>query len=138
MPRVGPWQRTCSQSCMKALTLLLLLAAAVPAFSQSGDPAKVLFDAGTQDEQAGKLDRAKLTLLTLAATYPDHPLAAKAKTEIGAIYLLKEAQSQVQAGRARTAYGIFHTVMTVYPESPLAKLADETAKSLGLPVGPPK
>jgi TolA-binding protein len=122
---------------MKALTLLLLLVASIPVFSQS-DPAKVLFDGGSRDEQAGKLDRAKLTLLTLAATYPENPLAAKAKTEIGAIYLFKEAQSQVQAGQPRTAYSIFHTLMTVYPESLLAKLAEDTAKSLGLPAEPPK
>jgi outer membrane protein assembly factor BamD (BamD/ComL family) len=122
---------------MRTLTLLLLLVAAVPVFSQS-DPAKVLFDTGTRDEQAGKLDRAKLSLLTLAATYAEHPLTARAKVEIGAIYLFKDAQSQVQAGQLRAAYRTFHTVMAVYPESPLAKLANETAESLGLPAEPPK
>jgi outer membrane protein assembly factor BamD (BamD/ComL family) len=132
---------------MRTLTLPLLLAA-VPMFSQSmssqsmssqtNDPAKVLFDVGTRDEQAGKLDRAKLSLPTLAATYAESPLTARAKVEIGAIYLFKEAQSQVQAGQLRAAYGAFHTLMAVYPESPLARLADETAKSLGLPAEPPK
>jgi|SRR5580658_1913517 outer membrane protein assembly factor BamD (BamD/ComL family) len=123
---------------MKTLTLMLLAMAATPVFSQNGDPATVLFDAGIRAEQAGKLDRAKLTLLTLASTYAEDPLATKAKAEIGAIYLFKEAQSLVQAGKARNAYGAFHTLMRVYPESPLAKLADETAKSLGLSGEPPK
>jgi TolA-binding protein len=107
-------------------------------FSQNDDPAKVLFDLGTRDEQAGRLDRAKLTLLTLAGTYTEHPLTTKARTEIGAIYLFKEAQSQVTAGQTETAYGTFRTLIRVYPESPLAKLADETAKSLGVPADPRK
>jgi outer membrane protein assembly factor BamD (BamD/ComL family) len=123
---------------MKTLTLLLLAVAAMPVFSQSDEPAKVLFDAGTRDEQAGKLDRARLTLLTLAGTYTEHPLATKARAEIGAIYLFKEAQSQVQAGQPTVAYGTFRTLIRVYPESPLAKLADETAKSLGVPADPRK
>jgi hypothetical protein len=118
---------------MKTLTLLLLLVAVVPAFSQSADPAKVLFDVGTRDEQAGKLDRAKLTLLTLAGTYTEHPLANQARAEIGAIYLFKEAQLQVIAGQPAAAYSTFRMLMRVYPESPLAKLANETAKSLGVP-----
>jgi outer membrane protein assembly factor BamD (BamD/ComL family) len=116
---------------------MLLVVAYIPVFSQS-DPAKVLFDAGIRDEQAGKLDRAKLTFLTLAGTYAEHPLTTKAKAEIGAIYLFKEAQSQVQAGKTRDAGGAFRTLIQVYPESPLAKLAYETAKSLGLSAEPPK
>jgi outer membrane protein assembly factor BamD (BamD/ComL family) len=123
---------------METLTLSLVLVAAIPVFSQNDDPAKVLFDLGTRDEQAGRLDRAKLTLLTLAGTYTEHPLTAKARTEIGAIYLFKEAQSQVTAGQTETAYGTFRTLIRVYPESPLAKLADETAKSLGVPADPRK
>jgi outer membrane protein assembly factor BamD (BamD/ComL family) len=123
---------------MKTLTLVLLVMSAIPAFSQNDDPAKVLFDVGARDEQAGKLDRAKLTLLTLAGTYTEHPLAIKARAEIGAIYLFKEAQSQVQAGQPRAAYEAFRTLMRVYPESPLAKLAGETAKSLGAPADPRK
>jgi len=121
---------------MKTLTLMLLVAS-IPVFSQS-DPAKVLFEAGIRDEQAGKLDRAKLTFLTLAGTYAEHPLTTKAKAEIGAIYLFKEAQSQVQAGKTGDAGGAFRTLIQVYPESPLAKLAYETAKSLGLSAEPPK
>jgi outer membrane protein assembly factor BamD (BamD/ComL family) len=123
---------------MKTLTLLLLAVTTMPVFSQSDEPAKVLFDASTRDEQAGKLDRAKLTLLTLAGTYTEHPLAAKARAEIGAIYLFKEAQSQVQAGQPTVAYGAFRTLIRVYPESPLAKLADETARTLGVPADPRK
>ena len=115
-------------------TFLLLLAAAIPVFSQSEDPAKMLLDASIRDEQVGKLDRAKLTLLTLAGTYTGHPLATSARAEIGAIYLFKEAQSQVQAGQRTAAYGTFRTLIRVYPESPLAKLADEMAKSLGVPL----
>jgi hypothetical protein len=36
------------------------------------------------------------------------------------------------------AYGAFRTLISVYPESPLAKLADETAKSLRVPLEPRK
>jgi outer membrane protein assembly factor BamD (BamD/ComL family) len=121
---------------MKALSLLLLLISAVSVFGQASDPGKTLFDTGTRDEQVGRLDRAKLTLLTMAATYPDHPLTSKAKVEIGAIYMFLEAQAQVQAGKISDGYGTFRTLMRVYPESPLAKLADETVKSLGIPADP--
>jgi outer membrane protein assembly factor BamD (BamD/ComL family) len=123
---------------MKTLILLLLVVAAIPVYSQSDDPAKVLFDAGTRDEQVGKLDRAKLTLLTLAGAYTEHPLASRARAEIGAIYLFKEAQSQVQAGQPTAAYGTLRTLIRVYPESPLAELADETPKSLGVRADPRK
>ncbi len=120
---------------MKTVTLLLLLAAA-PVFSQANDPQKILFDTGSRDEEAGKLDAAKLIFLTLAATYAEQPLTSKAREEIGAIYLFKEAQSQIQAGQNRPAYMTFRTLMRVYPDSPLAKLADTTAKTLGIPPDP--
>lgn len=123
---------------MKTLTLMLLVVASIPVFSQNDNPAKALFDAGIRDEQAGKLDRAKLTFLTLAGTYTGDPLTTKAKAELGAISLFKEAQSQVQAGKTGDAEGAFRTLIRVYPESPLAKLAYETAKSLGLSAEPPK
>jgi TolA-binding protein len=121
---------------MKTFSFLFVLVAAIPMLGQSSDPAKVLFDLGTRDEQAGRPERAKLTFLTLAATYLDDPLAEKAKVEIGAIYLFLEAQAQVNSGKTRDGYKTFRTVMRVYPESPLAKLADETAKSLGIPADP--
>jgi len=121
---------------MKTLFLVLLLLAAIPTFGQSVDPAKVLFDLGTRDEQAGRPERAKVALLTLASTYQGHPLADRAKVEIGAIYLFLEAQAQVQSGKTQGGYDTFRTVLRVYPESPLAKLADEAAKSLGIPADP--
>jgi hypothetical protein len=40
---------------MKKLSLLFALLAAVTMLGQSDDPAKVLFDAGMQAEQAGRL-----------------------------------------------------------------------------------
>jgi outer membrane protein assembly factor BamD (BamD/ComL family) len=120
---------------MKTLSLLLLLAA-IPMFGQAVDPAKVLFDAGTRDEEAGRPERAKLVLLTLASTYQGHPLADKAKVEIGAIYLFLEAQAQVQSGKTQEGYDSFRRIMRVYPDSPLAKLADGSAKSLGIPADP--
>jgi outer membrane protein assembly factor BamD (BamD/ComL family) len=125
---------------MKKLMLILPLLAAwtAPVFSQTAEPAKILFDAGVRAEQAGRVDRAKLTFLTLAATYTTDPWAAKAKVEIGAIYLFMDAQARVSAGQTRAAYDAFHTVMTIYPESPLAQLADEAAKSLGIPQRQPK
>jgi outer membrane protein assembly factor BamD (BamD/ComL family) len=118
------------------ISLLLLFLAAIPTFGQAVDPAKVLFDVGTREEQAGRPERAKLALLTLASTYQSHPLADRAKVEIGAIYLFLEAQAQVQSGKTQDGYATFRTILRVYPESPLAKLADEAAKSLGIPADP--
>ena len=99
-------------------------------FAQKGDPATTLFDIGVQDEQTGKLDRAKLTLLTLASTYYESPLAAKAKVEIGAIYIFGEAQGQMTSGRSHDAYNTFSMVARVYPESALAKLAAAEMRNL--------
>jgi hypothetical protein len=52
------------------------MGAALLVFAQPEDPPKILFDYGVRDEQSGRLDRAKLVLLTLARTYHDSPLAA--------------------------------------------------------------
>jgi hypothetical protein len=76
------------------------------------DP-KILFDTAVHDEQSGRLDRAKCTLLTLASTYSDSPLAAKAKVEIGAIYIFEEAQAQARSGQSRAAYNSFNVVVLV-------------------------
>ena len=121
---------------MKIFLALLLLAVAAPVFSQTDDPAKILYDSGTRDESAGRLDRAKLTLLTLAATYPESPFTAKVKVELGALYLLMEGRSQVQAGQTRAAAVTFRTVSEVYPESPLAKVAEHDAQALGIVLDP--
>ena len=115
----------------------VLLCAAVPVFSQvPADPDRVLFDLGTRAEAAGRLERAKLTLVTLASTYTGSPLADKARAELGAIYMFLEAQDKVRSGETQAAYETFRTLMRVYPESPLAKRADETSKSLGIPADP--
>jgi TolA-binding protein len=108
---------------MKTIGISLLLGTSFFLFAQKGDPATTLFDLGVQGEQSGRLDRAKLTLLTLASTYYDSPLAEKAKVEIGAIYLFGEAQSQMRSGQSHDAYNTFTTVTRVYPESALAKFA---------------
>jgi outer membrane protein assembly factor BamD (BamD/ComL family) len=100
---------------MKIAGISLLLGTALLAFAQKGDPAATLFDIGVRDEQSGRLDRAKLTLLTLASTYYDSPLAEKAKLEIGAIYIFGEAQAQMRSGRSHDAYYAFNTVTRVYP-----------------------
>jgi outer membrane protein assembly factor BamD (BamD/ComL family) len=118
---------------MRTLSLLLFLCAAIPALPQDNNPAQILYDSGTRDEAAGRVERAKVTLLTMVSTYPTDPLTVKAKVEIGAIYLFLEAQSYAKAGQTHAALVTFRTVATVYPESPLTKLADEEAKSLGAP-----
>jgi outer membrane protein assembly factor BamD (BamD/ComL family) len=115
---------------MKIAGISLLLATALLVFAQKGDPATTLFDIGVQDEQSGRLDRAKLTLLTLASTYYDSPLAAKAKVEIGAIYLFAEAQTQMRSGQSHDAYNTFTIVTRVYPESALANLASAEMRNL--------
>ena len=71
-----------------------------------------------------------MTLLTLASTYYESPLAGKAKVEIGAIYVFGEAQSQAKSGQSHDAYNTFNTVARVYPESVLAKLAAAEMRNL--------
>lgn len=125
---------------MHTLRFLILLCTAGPLFYQDlpsvGDPAQVLFNLGTKDETAGRLERAKLTFVTLASTYATSPLTAKVRVELGAIYMFMEGQTQVRTGKTQAAYDTFRTLMRVYPESPLAKLADQTAKTLGIPRNP--
>jgi hypothetical protein len=82
------------------------------------------------------LDQAKLILVTLASTYAGHPLAENAKTEIGALYMAREAQAQAREGKTAEGYATFRSLMRIYPDSPLAKLADEAARSLGVPPDP--
>ena len=110
---------------MRTLGISILLSAAILAFAQQPDPAKTLFDVGVGDEASGRLDRAKLNLLTLASTYDDTPFTTKAKVEIGAIYVFEEAQAQMRSGQPLAAYRTFRTVTRAYPESPLAKLASD-------------
>jgi len=124
---------------MHTFRCLLLLCTALPLFSQNTvptNPAQVLFDMGTKDEAAGRLERAKLILKTLASTYDTDPLAAKAREELGAIYMFMEAQAEVGSGKTQAAYDSFRTLMRIYRDSPLAKLADETSKTLGIPPDP--
>jgi hypothetical protein len=94
------------------------------------DLTKILFDSAVHDEQSGRLDRAKLTLLTLASTNSDSPLAAKAKEEVGAIYIFEEAQAQARSGQSRAAYDAFNVVALIYPESALARLASSEMGNL--------
>jgi outer membrane protein assembly factor BamD (BamD/ComL family) len=115
---------------MKTIGISFLLGTALLAFAQKRDPATTLFDIGVQDEQSGRLDRAKLTLLTLASTYYESPLAGRAKVEIGAIYIFGEAQAQMRSGQLHDAYNKLNTVTRVYPESALAKLASAEMRNL--------
>jgi outer membrane protein assembly factor BamD (BamD/ComL family) len=122
---------------MKILPLALLLsAAAIPALTQPQQPDAVLYQMGLKDETAGRLDRARLTLVTLASTYTSSPLADKARIELGAIVLYQEAKAQEKAGRAQEAYSEYRTLMRAFPDSPVARLADESAKALGFPSDP--
>lgn len=115
---------------MKTAAISLLLGTTFLVFAQQMDPPKILFDTGIRDEQSGRLDRAKLTLLTLASTYYDSTLATRAKVEIGAIYVFEEARAQMRSGQSRAAYNTFNTVTRVYPESALAKLASTEMRNL--------
>lgn len=125
---------------MRTLRSVVLLCAAGPLSSQNlapvADPAQVLFDLGMKDETAGRLERAKLIFVTLASTYTTSPRTAEVRVELGAIYMFMDAQTQVQAGKAQAAYDTFRTLTRVYPDSPLARMAAETAKSLGIPPNP--
>jgi hypothetical protein len=86
--------------------------------------AQVLFQTGVQDVEAGKLDRARLTLQTLIDTYPEDPLAPDAKAQIDAINLYEEGLRRMREGRFEAAEFTFHTLLSVYPESPVAKQAE--------------
>ena len=128
---------------MRNLGPCFFLCAALPAFAQTpplnaapADPAKVLLDFATKDEAAGRLEKAKLVLLTLASTYNVSLEATVARTEVGAIYMFWEAQAQAQSGKNQAAYDAYRTVVRVYPDSPLAKVADDASRSLGIPPKP--
>jgi len=107
------------------MVLPLLLAGAVWA---QEDPTRILLDAALHDEQTGKLERARLTIKTLVNTYPSSPLAAQARTELGAVDLFREGQERLQDGSARSAVVTFRTVAQVYPESPLAQRAEAAGR----------
>jgi outer membrane protein assembly factor BamD (BamD/ComL family) len=107
------------------MVLPLLLAGAVWA---QEDPTRTLFDTALHDEQTGKLQRARLTLQTLINTYPRSPLAAQARTELGAVDLFQEGRERLQDGSAGSAVVTFRTVAQVYPESPLAQRAEAASR----------
>jgi hypothetical protein len=94
------------------------------------DPAKTLFDYGVRAEREKRLDQAKLYMLTMARTYDVDQLLARAKVEIGAIYVFQEAQAQAATGRTHDAWDTYYMVIQVYPESALAGLAQEERKKL--------
>ena len=87
------------------------------------NPAQTLWNLAARNEQFGRIAQAKLVLLTLARTYDNGPEFARAKAELGAVYIFEEAQTQERAGQTRQAWDSFGTVAQVYPESPLAALA---------------
>jgi hypothetical protein len=115
---------------MRRLFMVLLLAGAAGAFAQSAAPAQVLFDAAVRDEAHGRFERARLELVTLASTYSDSSLAARARSEVFALDLFLDAREKQQAGHAKAAFVAYRTVAQVYPESPLAQQAEATSRAL--------
>jgi hypothetical protein len=122
---------------MKTLSMVLLLAASTGAYGQPADPAQKLFDTAVRDEAHGKFDQARLVLVTLATTYSDSPLAARARTEVFALDLFLDAREKQQTGHARSAFIAYRTVAQVYPESPLAQQAEATSRALEPPAKAP-
>jgi hypothetical protein len=125
---------------MRTLRFLMLLCAAGPLFSQDlppvGDPAQVLLNLGTKDETAGQLERAKLAFSD-AGLHVHHQFADRQGSGgIGRDLYVHGRPDPGSDGKTQSAYDTFRTLMRVYPESPLAKLADETAKSLAIPPNP--
>ncbi|SPF56310.1 exported hypothetical protein [Candidatus Sulfopaludibacter sp. SbA4] len=117
----------------------LLIFAAVPIFAQTGetiDPARTLFETGAKQETAGNLDGAKTAFLVLASVYHGDPYAERAKSELAAICLFNEAEFEVRGGKLKDGYSTYRQVMRIFEASPLAKLADDRAKSLGIPPDP--
>lgn len=86
--------------------------------------AQVLFNTGVQDVEAGRLERARLTLQTLINTYPYDPLVPDAKAQIEAIKLYEEGQDRLRQGRFEAAEFTFQTLVSVYPESSLVTPAE--------------
>lgn len=115
---------------MKRLFVVLLLAGSTGALAQPAEPAQVLFDTAVHDEAQGRLDRARLTLVTLANTYANSPLAARARSEVFALDLFADAREKQQTGHAKAAFIAYRTVAQVYPESPLAKQAEASSREL--------
>jgi len=115
---------------MKTISTILLLAAASGGYGQAASPAQTLFDTAVRDEANGKFERARLALVTLAHTYSNSPLAARARTEVSALDLFLDAREKQQKGRDRSAFIAYRTVAQVYPESPLAQEAEATSRAL--------
>jgi len=110
--------------------MVLLLAGAAGALAQPAAPDQVLFDAAVRDEAHGRFERARLELVTLASTYSDSSLAARARSEVFALDLLLDAREKQQAGHAKAAFVAYRTVAQVYPESPLAQQAEAASRAL--------
>src|ERR1035437_4288829 len=113
---------------MRTLPILLLLGGAAFSQAQLADPPRTLYDTAIRDEDQGKFARARLVFQTLANTYRDSPLAARAKTEVDALDLFQEALVKLRTGHSDTAFVTIRTVAQVYPESPLAKQAEVVSR----------
>ena len=109
---------------MKRFLGLSLLAATLTfADAPSTGSARLLYDTGIRQTEAGKFEVARLTLQTLVDTYPKDPLALQAKGAIDATLLFEEGQARTRAGKYETARLAFETLIAVYPESPLVERA---------------
>jgi len=109
---------------MKKILGLSLLAAALGfADVPAANTARLLFDTGMRQTEEGNFAAARLTLRTLADTYPRDPLALQAKGAIDATLLFEEGQARAKAGKYQTAQLAFETLIAVYPENPLVNRA---------------
>jgi hypothetical protein len=109
---------------MRKLVTSILMAGALLLCAQGLDqPDRVLFKGGVGQEQAGRLNGAKLCFTTLVRTYYDSPVLPQAKAEIGAIYIYEEAQAKQTAGDLRGAFDTYRTLVIAYRESALSASA---------------
>jgi len=115
---------------MKRLFVVVFLAGSTGALAQPAEPAQVLYDTAVREEAHGRLERARLALVTLANTYYDSPLADKARREVFALDLFLDAREKQQAGYAKAAFITYRTMAQVYPESPLAQQAEASSRGL--------
>src|ERR1035438_1338742 len=116
---------------MKRFLGLSLLAATLTfADAPSTGSARLLYDTGIRQTEAGKFEVARLTLQTLVDTYPKDPLALQAKGAIDATLLFEEGQARTKAGKYETARLAFETLIAVYPENPLAERAKPAIETI--------
>jgi hypothetical protein len=114
----------------KICTVLLGAGAMAMAQDAGPQPDQVMFDAGLRFEAQQKPEKARLLLRTLALTFPESPLTARANKELAALTLFFAAQSDLANGRTKRAQITLQTLLRTYPSSPLGPQAEAAIRAI--------